>query len=227
MDCAIAELPRLYAVGDAWPALACQQAALAILQWACANGCLSQRAPIQINPTLFAVTMAACRDTALYGDLDELQRLVARGEAWDESTCNYAAMTGHLHVLQWAHENGCPWDTNTCEHTACSGHLNVLQWARTNGCPWNETTCSSAARSGFLKILQWARANNCPWSDTTCTHAAMYGHLNILQWARAHGCPWNKAKSLVIASDADTHAWITSGAGDHNCPTKSAAPRAQ
>ncbi len=86
---------------------------------------------------------------------------------------------------------------------------------------------NDAVARGDLATVQQLHAAGAKWSCWMSTRAAEHGHLDTLQWLRAHGCPWDKAACLAGYLPDDMRAWILSGAGDHGCLTKSAAPRAR
>ncbi len=140
-------------------------------------------------------------DAVANNNLLEVHHLHATGTLLNASMSAHAASHGCHDILKWLHLVGCPWDERTCANAARFGHFNILRWARANGCPWDEYTCLDAAAKGHLAMLQWARANGCTWIKDAC-----------LQWALGLG-------------HTETAMWITSGAGDRCCLTKSAAPR--
>ena len=124
-------------------------------------------------------------------------------QLWDENNCRWAALYGHLELVKWLRAKGCPWGTRTSSCAAIGGHLDVLQWIRSQDppCPWDsKNVCYWAALEGHLDMLRWARSQGCPWHEEMTYEAARNGHLKVLKWLIKEGCPYDLSKCRRAAA---------------------------
>ena len=124
-------------------------------------------------------------------------------QLWDENNCRWAALYGHLELVKWLRAKGCPWGTRTSSCAAIGGHLDVLQCIRSQDppCPWDsKNVCYWAALEGHLDMLRWARSQGCPWHEEMTYEAARNGHLKVLKWLIKEGCPYDLSKCRRAAA---------------------------
>ena len=139
---------------------------------------------------------------------------------WDKNTIDWAALYGRLEVMKWLRAKGCPWDRYTSSKAADRGQLEVLQWMRGQDppCPWNSDVCYEAASAGHLEVLRWARSQDCPCHQGVPYAAAQGGHLKVLRWLIKEGCPYDKSMCRAAAAEGGEHTrevlkWLDKGKG--------------
>ena len=141
-------------------------------------------------------------------------------ELWDKNTIDWAALYGRLEVMKWLRAKGCPWDRYTSSKAADRGQLEVLQWMRGQDppCPWNSDVCYEAASAGHLEVLRWARSQDCPCHQGVPYAAAQGGHLKVLRWLIKEGCPYDKSMCRAAAAEGGERTrevlkWLDKGKG--------------
>jgi ankyrin repeat protein len=158
--------------------------------------------------------MSALFEAVEAGRLEEVQRLLASGEASvadtdpdGETALHRAAMFGKLDIVQWLVQHGGADigartrynGVSALLHAAGCGHLNVVQWLLVHGSSITErsdagdTALLCAAINGKLEVLQWLLAHGSSITersdagDTALLCAAGWGELEVVQWLLAHG----------------------------------------
>ena len=166
----------------------------------------------------------AAATAALYGRLDWLKQISAKGLTVDEAACASAAEGGHLNCLTYLHNVGCKWDATVPICAAREGHLDCLKYALQNDCPWNDEVTLMAVKCEQIKCLKYALAHGCTLHEDACSaaganlqvlevllergakldplaaaYAAQNNKLNCLDFLYTHSGPWDKNTTAVAA----------------------------
>ncbi len=140
---------------------------------------------------------------ALNGNLDLMQRIMARGEFNDctEDTFTEVVRRGYLDVLKWSHNNlGHQWCILRFWLAIEHGHIDIADWMlrvrKTRPMPLREDylrrAVEVASMHGRLDVLRWlVQEADVGYDDVlgvdlvlseVILHAASGGHLSILEW---------------------------------------------
>jgi hypothetical protein len=192
----IAALKWLKAVGAAFSATCCRQAAthnhFSTLQHLHAEGI-----PFCEN---------VCKAAARTGNLAMVAWAREQGAPFRaEDVFEVAAWYGNLQLAVWVRQQQPDMELHSgfMSSAAQSGKVAMCQYLLDEHCPFDEGTARGAVRSGQLSTLRLLREHGCPWRPAEiCSAAVRSCCIDVVQYLQQHGIDFTPAQLTKMLANA-------------------------